>query len=136
MNSPTLATIVRHLLLPLAAAALFACGAVDPNSSENLTEENTIVPVPLSECTTAAECAHPNICALCVPGRGPACASAECFDGALCSVIEPCSGLACKTAADCPHPNICAACTKGHGPGCATSQCINGWCHEIDACSL
>ena len=125
----------RHalaLLLPLAiAAATAGCGAVeDPSDNQTFNEESAS-----TACSSASVCTHPNVCALCTPDRGPACASSQCYQG-FCDVIEPCSGVRCASAADCPHSNVCALCSPGRGPSCATSQCLNGYCHEIGACSL
>jgi hypothetical protein len=130
---------VALLWITAVAAPLAGCGAIDDPNSQTFNEEsagNGSTPQLCSSASGAVnQCPHPNICALCSPGRGPACASSQCYEG-HCDVIEPCSGVACKSAADCPHSNICALCSPGRVPSCATSECINGWCHDIAPCSL
>lgn len=138
MNRLSLRHAAVALLWIAAALPLPGCGAIDDPSQNGSVNEESVGSTAAKQCvnsTGAVSCAHPDICALCTVGRGPACASAQCYEG-FCDVIEPCSGVACKTAADCPHSNICALCSPGRGPSCATSQCINGYCNDIEPCSL
>ena len=122
-------------LLPLALAA--CAGVQEDPSQQQVTEETGPSGAAPILCKSSAECPHSNVCALCTPGRGPACATAECVDG-HCVAVGPCSSnVACSSAvADaCPHSNICALCSPGRGPACASASCVEGYCVDIEPCS-
>lgn len=58
-----------------------------------------------SACKSNSQCVHSQICAMCIKGKGPACATAMCCDG-KCVPIGPCSlDFTTSTTVRCPKKN-------------------------------
>ncbi|CAF3020210.1 unnamed protein product [Rotaria sp. Silwood2] len=96
--------------------------------------------------TDASSCIFDKLCALCLSGYSPACATAVCFND-QCKIISACSIYAstiepstipfeCENDGQCSYAKICAdECKNGTRPLCATGKCVNNICQIILPCS-